>query len=127
MNSNNLRNIIANEIFPAEFEQYKKETNTEFKDLEELLLFCGLTTVCRATVNNWMRKLGMDHKEQQKNYYTDKHESEENITYRLEFIEWYLEKELDAYRWVQMSVDDAQEICCQLEMNKEIQSWHGFD
>ena len=45
-----------------------------------------------------------------KSYYTDKHEDFENIKARNEFTKWYLEAELRAYRWIQITKAEAEKL-----------------
>ena len=68
-----------------------------------------------------MKLLGMDHKEQTKSYYTDRHETAKNIEYCLEFCRWYMEEELETHRWVQLSEDEADRVYADYsDVNRQI-------
>jgi hypothetical protein len=73
----------------------------------EFMKFVGLKTLCAATAWRWLRLLGFEYKIRRKCYYTDGHEKEENVRYRLDFIAKYFNFELRTYRWVQLKEEDA--------------------
>ena len=50
--------------------------------MQDLLHENNLQTLHPRTVSNWLNLLGFKFCARQKNYYNDKHESEENVKYR---------------------------------------------
>ena len=74
--------------------------------MSELYKENQLKTFHPRTVNNWMLLLGFKYSPRKKNYYNDKHESIENVTYRHLFIKRYFEYELLSHRWIQLPVSE---------------------
>eukprot|EP00978_Attheya_sp_CCMP212_P024028 scaffold74802_cov56-Attheya_sp.AAC.1 len=66
--------------------------------------------ISRATAHNWMKILGYQYNELTKGFYTDNHEKEENIRYRIKFIRRYLfDYEPYMLRWIQIPISTVKE------------------
>ena len=103
-------------ILPRLYKRYVEESKNgdlPYYTLDEILHMGGYTsaeTMCPKTIFNWMRKLGFSYKEHVKSYYTDRHESPENILARCEYIKWYFGIEINCFRWVQLTEKQAMEL-----------------
>ena len=71
--------------------------------MEMIMKENNLKSVCRMTVDNWLKLLGFTYCERKKSYYCDSHEKPEVVAYRYKFIDQYLEREYRCYRWIQIS------------------------
>jgi hypothetical protein len=70
----------------------------------------GLTNICISTVYRWLIKLGLKYEPRQKGYDVDGHEKADTINYRHKFIEHYFQYELRAFRWIQISQEEAHDL-----------------
>ena len=61
----------------------------------------------RSTISNWFRFLGFTYRERVKCYSNDKHENEETLQARDEFITQYFTLELRVHHWVQVPTGAA--------------------
>ena len=77
-----------------------------------------LSTISPSTMSNWLKYIGFKYKEHKKCYFNDKHENEENIKAREEFISSYLELELCAHHWVHISECNAVKLEEQITLKK---------
>ena len=57
-----------------------------------------------------MKKVGFKYQPRKKSYYIDTHDSPENIEYRKEFIQRYLEYELLFHQWYPISAEERNEM-----------------
>ena len=54
-----------------------------------------------------MKRLGFKYQPQRKSYYTDTHESKDNIQYRNAFIKRYFQYELLCHRWIAITQEES--------------------
>jgi hypothetical protein len=80
--------------------QYTKENLRSF----------GLSKVSIATVVRWMHTTGFRYKNRCKHYFVDGHEKPETLAYRPVFTRRYLSYEVQAYRWIQVSLVASKEL-----------------
>ena len=66
--------------------------------------------VSHTTTWRWLHELGYDFKERKKSYFTVRHKSKENVSYREEFITKYFKAELNTHRWVHLKEEVAQKM-----------------
>ena len=110
LSSEKLALYVRNELLHYLFNQFKEEINDEeltiddFKEIMKIQEF-GVTTTWR-----YLRHLGFKFSEHKKTYYNDKHESEENVSYRKKIIRKYFDYELLSYLWVQLTDEEAIEL-----------------
>ena len=57
-----------------------------------------------------MKSIGFSYCERKKNYFTDKHEDQNNREYRIKFIEKYFTLEKNTYRWIHLKEEDAKKM-----------------
>jgi len=98
-----LPSLINNKSKPGELsnEGYKAA-------LHAYLKMFPLSTVTFCTIARWMYALGYKYATRHKRYYVDGHEKEDIVKYRNEFLKRYLEYELQAHRWRQLTYKQAQ-------------------
>ena len=106
-----LHEYITTKCLPTLLETRRVETKNNSMTMEDLLRENRLRTVHPKTVNNWLRQLGYKYCPRKKNYYNDKHESEENVTYRYKFIQRYFEYEIMCHRWIQLPISKYEKMC----------------
>ena len=68
--------------------------------VSDLLKFYGLKSLSVVTIYRWMRTLGLKYKMRTKNFYVDGHECEDNIRYRLKYVNRYFRDEFRMFRWL---------------------------
>ena len=106
VNVANLHSAMHDTLLKEAYKDYEKETKEDpscfVYTIEDLLEFSGLKTLCESTVHRWMKIIGCGYKAAKKNYYTDRHEDPDNISYRELFIAAYFKMELHCYRWIQI-------------------------
>ena len=56
--------------------------------MEMIMKENNLKSVCRMTVDNWLKLPGFTYCERKKSYYCDSHEKPEVVAYRYKFIDW---------------------------------------
>ena len=78
----------------------------------------GITTITR-----WMHACGFRYKKREKHYFVDGHERPETIAYRPVFTRQYLNDEVRAHRWIQITLVESQE----LELNGSIALNCGYN
>ena len=111
MSCESVRNYINENLIPEMYETYRKE-NQETNDhlsVGDFLEEFGISRkgVSQTTTRRWLHELGFEFKERKKSYFTDRHESKENVSFREEFVKKYFEAELNTYRWVHLREDVA--------------------
>ena len=70
----------------------------------------GLSKVSIATVVRWMHATGFRYRNRSKHYFVDGHEKPETLTYRPVFTKRYLAHEVQAYRWIQLTLVASKEL-----------------
>ena len=105
-----LHEYMLNICLPVLLNQRRKETNNKKMTMKELLQENNLQTLNVRTIQKWLSTLGFKYSPCRKNYYNDKHESEENIAYRHQFIRRYFQYELCTHRWVQLPKSKYEEM-----------------
>ena len=105
-------NYIKTKIVPRIYETYLEDCQSYDNQptSKEFLLSFGIKSIAITTARRWLSYVGFNFDERKKTYFTDKHESEENIKYREQFIEKYFLYELNAYRWIQLDEEQAMEL-----------------
>jgi hypothetical protein len=90
--------------------------------LEEFMLELNLKSVVAPTAWKWLRQLGYKHADNTKCYYVDGHEKPEQQAYRKKFIRSYFKHEIQGYRWVQLTEDEAMNLedCSSAPLMKNI-------
>ncbi|KAI2513790.1 hypothetical protein MHU86_573 [Fragilaria crotonensis] len=73
-------------------------------DTKDFLQSYGLSKVSMATVLRWMHSAGFRYKNRSKHYFVDGHEKPETLAYRPVFTKRYIAHEVQAYRWIQLSL-----------------------
>ena len=73
-------------------------------DTKDYLHSYGLSRVSIATVLRWMQAVGFRYKSRSKHYFVDGHEKPETLAYRPVFTKRYIAHEVQAYRWIQLSL-----------------------
>eukprot|EP00978_Attheya_sp_CCMP212_P034570 scaffold145334_cov42-Attheya_sp.AAC.1 len=100
--------------------QKKSTRNVSRKGVAKIL---NQKKISRATAHNWMKILGYQYNELTKGFYTDNHEKEENIRYRIKFIRRYLfEYEPYMLRWIQIPISTVEEAYEGKKINVKVES-----
>ena len=109
MSCENARKHINQNLIPEMYKTYLQETPNNHLSIEEFLEYFGLCKkgISHTTTWKWLNEFGFVCKERQKSYFSDKHENEENVSYRKKFVHEYFETELNMYRWVHLKEDIA--------------------
>ena len=97
-----LHSYILEKCIPELLKIRQIETGNTSMTVADIFKENQLKTLHPRTVLNWMHALGYKYSPRKKNYYNDKHESVENISYRKQFIKRYFEYELLSHRWIQL-------------------------
>ncbi|KAI2508963.1 hypothetical protein MHU86_5458 [Fragilaria crotonensis] len=97
-----------NEIINCEFEEEKLNLFQEY----------GLSCLCRKTTYQWMLKLGFRYETRRKGYYVDGHERKATVQYRWDFCDRYLSLERRMFRWIQVSLEEAEKLQALGEVTK---------
>jgi hypothetical protein len=69
-----------------------------------------LSKVSMATIVRWMHATGFRYKNRSKHYFVDGHEKPETLAYRPVFTGRYLAHEVQAHRWLQVSLVASKEL-----------------
>ena len=86
--------------------QEETEEETEQRRKKVLAEF-GMKTLSHGTTVRWLAYLGYTHGVAVRNYYCDKHESQENVRARKKFIEWFIANETRMYIWIVLTQDEV--------------------
>ena len=78
------------------------------KDL--FLQIYGLQKLGITTIAKWMHAVGFRYKKRKKHYFVDGHERSETLAYRPVFTKKYLDNEIRAHRWIQMTLEESKEL-----------------
>ena len=81
--------------------RYQRLTLNQFKHMLNLSRF-SVSTLC-----HYLDHFGYKYCDRKKSYYNYKHECEENIADKLIFIKNYQKHEIDTYRWIQVTEEEA--------------------
>ena len=100
--SNFVREELASKLY-----QETNDCRLTFKEFEKLV---NLSNFGVSTAHRYTTLFGYKYSARKKSYYSDKHESEENVRDRHDFIKKYHEYKQDAYLWVQISEEQAVEL-----------------
>ncbi len=96
MSCESVRNYINENLIPVMFETYQKENQETNNHLSvgDFLEEFGISRkgVSQTTTWRWLQDLGFEFKERKKSYFTDRHESKENVSFREEFLREDAEK-----------------------------------
>ena len=76
-----------------------------------------------TTVARWMHACGFKYKKREKHYFVDGHQRPETIAYRPVFTKGYLDLEIRAHRWLQITLEKSIE----LEASKNLAINCGFN
>jgi hypothetical protein len=104
--------ILFETAFPTLLEEKRKEEGLDEQQysMEDMLSEYRLSKLDLSTICRWMERLGFKYEARKKKYYTDNHDTEENILYRNKFIERYLKYERRCFRFIQLSYQYLQQI-----------------
>jgi hypothetical protein len=83
----------------------------------------GLSKLCVTTVARWMHACGFKYRKREKHYFVDGHQRPETIAYRPLFTKRYLDLEIRAHRWLQITLEKSIE----LEASKNLAINCGFN
>ena len=86
------------------------EKEERHQGTKDYLRSYGLSKVSIATIVRWMHATGFRYKNRGKHYFVDGHEKPETLAYRPVFTQRYLSHEVQAYRWVQVSLLASKEL-----------------
>ena len=114
--------FIHHTVIPDIVQKIRKERDDESYSREDLCEEFRIGKLNLNTVWSWMDKLGFKHETRKKSYYVDNHEHPDNIKYRNEFIDRYLEYELRCYRWISITKRERD----MMVENKEISEDLGY-
>jgi hypothetical protein len=115
-----LRDEMVKNLLSKHMDEFKQdveagirtEHSDEYKRLERYLS----QPPAYSTVVKWVHSLGFKGDSAKKSYYVDGHEKPEQQEHRAQFINQYLTKiEPRCHRWVQLTVDELQQIKSHLE------------
>ena len=100
---------------PALLEERRKELGDEDDpsctfDMDDLLKENRLTKLTLETVYRWFHRLGFKYEARKKGYYVDTHEKPDTVVYRRYFLKRYLAYEMRMHRWVQVTLEEVQEM-----------------
>lgn len=70
----------------------------------------GLKKLGITTIAKWMHAVGFRYKKREKHYFVDGHERPETLAYRPVFTKKYLDNEIRAHRWIQLTLDESKEL-----------------
>ena len=101
--------VIIPHFFQHHLTECSQSETTPYSQ-DDFLTLLGLKTVDVSTVWRWLKQIGFEYKHNIKCYYTDKHESEENIAARNAYINTYLELEICTYSWVNIRENVAKSL-----------------
>ena len=77
---------------------------------ELFLQVYGLQKLGITTIAKWMHAVGFRYKKREKHYFVDGHERPETLAYQPVFTKKYLDNEIRAHRWIQMTLDESKEL-----------------
>lgn len=91
-------------------ETIQQELSDTSFGMEELIHDNQFTKLSLQIVYWWIACLGFKYEPCRKGYYVDGHEKPETILYHSNFINHYLDHELQMHRWVQVPKEEVEEI-----------------
>ena len=92
------------------------------QNTKDFLKSYGLHKVSMSTVLRWMHTVGFRYKNRSKHYFVDGHEKPETLAYRPVFTKRYLAHEVQAHRWIQLTLVASKE----LEAQDKVAKYIGF-
>ena len=90
------------------------------QNVKDFLQSYGLSKLCMKTVLRWMHVVGFRYTNRSKHYFVDGHEKPETLAYRPVFTKRYLAHELQAHRWIQLSLVASKALEAQDKVAKDI-------
>ena len=103
-NCENLANFMKHELATKLYEEIRDTCGLTFEDFTNSI---NLGSFAISTAWRYIQYFGYKWCDRKKSYYSDKHESEENISARIEFINKHRQYERDAHLWVQIPIAQA--------------------
>jgi hypothetical protein len=70
----------------------------------------GLRTLCITTIAMWMHAFGFRYKKREKHYSVDGHKRPETLANQPVLTKKYLDNEIRARRWIQMTLSKSKEV-----------------
>ena len=119
LNVDAVHEFLLKDALPKLVKKIQLEQNCPTYSLQLLLKDYKLSTLCVKTVYNWMIKLGFKYEVRKKSYYVDSHESQENVSYRSDYINRYFEYELLSHRWYSITEKKRREMIDNGEINDD--------
>jgi alpha-amylase/alpha-mannosidase (GH57 family) len=106
-----LHDTIIKSLVIERLQGKEQTSDSEFEE-EKLKLFqeYGLNCLCHTTTYRWMLQLGFCYEMRRKGYYVDGHEKKATVDYRWDFCERYLLLERQMFRWIQVSLEEAEKL-----------------
>ena len=110
-----LANYVRTELVVEIHQQHVSESNAQNPPLtamtiEEFKRSVKIREFCVATAWKYMKFLLFKWDERRKTYYSDKHESEENVRAREEFTKKYMEYEKKSHVWIQLTKEQKEKL-----------------
>jgi hypothetical protein len=100
-----MHHYLFSTAIPVVLLRIQKEKQMSEYTIQHFFNDNNLTVLTTRTVSNWMLKLGFVYSPNKKTYYVDSHEKPDNIRYRMQFIDRYRSYEINAHRWIAISLD----------------------
>ena len=112
LSSEKLANYVKGELIPKLYQQQVEnhDRRLTFLTLEDFKKALKISEFGVSTAHRYLKYLGFRYKKRTKSYYSDTHESEENVEARKRFVERYLKLEVRARVWVQITEEKAIEM-----------------
>jgi hypothetical protein len=110
LSAETMSNYLLTVALPELLRQRQQELDDDDFDMADLLRENRLTKLTLGTVYRWLDRLGFKYEARKKSYYVDNHEKPDTVAYRRHFIKRYLEYENRMFRWVQLSLEEVEEM-----------------
>ena len=99
-----LRDDEGNDTFSEMDDEYKQNQR------DYLLLHCNVPVLSTTTAGTWLKFLGFKFKAHERCFYTDRHESQEQLIARSNFLKKYFPREILKYKWAILTDDQAKQL-----------------
>ena len=105
-----LVDFVNGELIQELYRRHVNECGLTCLSMDDFRKSLKIRSFSVSTSWKYLQHLGYRWKKRKKSYYNDKHESNENVKYRLEFIEKYFEYEQKGIRWVQLTEEELRKL-----------------
>ena len=108
LNCETVTEHLRDKVIPKIYEKNLQKCEDNNKPTyQEFLASFNLKSISYITVWRWMKFIGFQYCDRKKNYFSDRHEDKDNVSYRGDFIKKYFQYEKYAYRWIHIKAEDA--------------------